>query len=106
MRKILNKENDDIKDECTLDIQVKGKPNLYRQKLNTSKYLVKMIAASVVAPNLYDKELQDSYGVKTPEELIYSMIDDPGEYGELCVWVQKYQGFNTSMDDKKEEAKN
>lgn len=103
---LTSKENDDIKDDCTLDIQVKGKPNLYRQRLNTSKYLVKMIAASTVTPNLYDKELQDSYGVKTPEELVYSMIDDPGEYGELCVWVQKYQGFNTTMDDKVDEAKN
>jgi len=103
---LTSKENDRIKDDCTFDVQVKGKMNLYRQKLNTSKYLVSMIAASTVTPNLFDKGLQDSYGVKTPEDLIYEMIDDPGEYGELCVWVQKYQGFNTTMDDKVEEAKN
>ena len=103
---LTSKENDRLKDDCTFDVQVKGKINLYRQKLNTSKYLVSMIAASTVTPNLFDKGLQDSYGVKTPEDLIYEMIDDPGEYGELCVWVQKYQGFNTTMDDKVEEAKN
>lgn len=103
---LTSKENDRIKDDCTFDVQVKGKPNLYRQKLNTSKYLVSMIAACTVTPNLYDKSLQDSYGVKTPEDLLYEMVDDPGEYGELCIWVQKYQGFNTTMDDKVEEAKN
>ena len=101
-----SKENDRIKDDCTIDVQVKGKMNLYRQKLNTSKYLVGMIAACTVTPNLFDKGLQDSYGVKTPEDLIYEMVDDPGEYGELCLWIQKYQGFNTTMDDKVEEAKN
>lgn len=103
---LTSKENDQIKDDCTVDVQVKGKPNLYRQKLNTSKYLVSMIAACTVTPNLYDKQLQDSYGVKTPEDLIYEMVDDPGEYGELCLWIQKYQGFDTTMDDKVEEAKN
>ena len=58
---LTSKENDNIKDECTFDVQVKGKMNFYRQKLNTSKYLVKMIAACTVTPNLYDKSLQDSY---------------------------------------------
>ncbi len=105
-RHMTSKENDNLKDNCTLDIQVKGKPNMYRQKLNSSKYLVNMIAACTVTPNLYDKELQDSYGVKTPEDLVYEMVDDPGEYADLCIWLQKYQGFDTSMDDKVEEAKN
>lgn len=103
---ISSKENDRIKDECTIDVQVKGKPNLYRPKLDTNKYLNKMVSACTVEPDLYNKELQDSYGVKTPEELLYAMVDDPGEYSELCVWVQKYQGFNTTMDDKVDEAKN
>lgn len=101
-----SKRNECLRDECTIDIQVKGKPNMYRQKLDTSNYLVKMVAESVVTPNLYDEKLQDSYGVKTPEELIYEMVDDPGEYQELCVWVQKYQGFTKTLDEKKDEAKN
>ena len=101
-----SKENDRIKDDCTIDVPVKGKPNMYRPRLNTSKYLVGMIAACTVTPNLYDKTLQDSYGVKSPEDLVYEIVDDPGEYGELCVWVQKYQGFNTTLDDKVDEAKN
>lgn len=101
-----SKENDRIKDDCTIDVPVKGKPNMYRPRLNTSKYLVGMIAACTVTPNLYDKTLQDSYGVKSPEDLVYEIVDDPGEYNELCVWVQKYQGFNTTLDDKVDEAKN
>ena len=77
-----------------------------RQKMKSSLYIQRMIAASVVTPDLYDAELQDSYGVKTPEELLLAMVDDPGEYNELAAYVQKFQGFNVSFEDKVEEAKN
>ena len=49
---------------------------------------------------------QDSYGVSTPEDLLLAMVDDPGEYNELAAFVQKFQGFDTSFDDKVEQAKN
>ncbi|MCM1234105.1 MAG: hypothetical protein NC489_28720 [Ruminococcus flavefaciens] len=101
-----SKENERIRDDYTVDVQVTGKPNMYRPRLNTSGYLVNMVAACVVTPNLYDKELQDSYGVKKPDDLIYAMVDDPGEYQDLCAWVQKYQGFTQTLDEKVEEAKN
>ena len=89
-----------------IDVPVKGKPNMYRPKLDTSKYIAKMLCACIVEPNLYDKELQDSYGVMTPEELLKEMIDDPGEYQDFASFVQDYNGFNTSFEEKVEEAKN
>ena len=70
------------------------------------RHIKKMIVASVVLPDLYDAELQDSYGVSTPEELLLAMVDEPGEYNELAAFVQKFQGFDTSFDDKVEQAKN
>ena len=65
-----------------------------------------MIVASVVVPDLYDKELQDSYGVMTPEDLLLAMVDNPGEYNDLASFVQKFQGFDVSFSDKVDEAKN
>lgn len=103
---ITSKENDKIRDACTVEVPVTGKPNMYRPKLKTAQYIRDMITASVVYPDLYDAELQDSYGVKTPEDLLYAMIDDPGEYSELAAFVQRFQGFDTSFEDKVEEAKN
>lgn len=105
-RHITSKENETIREDCTVDIPITGKPNMYRPKLKTSLYIQRMIAASVVVPDLYDAELQDSYGVKTPEDLLMAMVDDPGEYNDLAAYVQKFQGFNVSFDDKVEEAKN
>lgn len=101
-----SRQNEDLREENTYDVPVKGKPNMFRPKLNTSKYFVEMIAASTVVPDLYNKELQDSYGVKNPTDLIYAMVDDPGEYSELCAWIQKFQGFDETLEDKVEKAKN
>ena len=106
IRPLTTREHDSIRDDCMKDVPVTGKPNVYRPKLNTSKYIAKMLCACVVEPNLYDKELQDSYGVMTPEDLLKEMVDDPGEYQALAAFVQDFNGFNTTLDDKVEEAKN
>jgi hypothetical protein len=103
---ITSKENENLRESNTIDVPITGKPNLFRPKLNTSKYISDMIVASTVYPDLYDKELQDSYGVKTPQDLIFAIVDDAGEYQDFCVWMQKYQGFADTIDDKVEEAKN
>ena len=106
IKPMTTKENEAIRDECMMEIPVPGKPNMYRPKLNTSKYIARMICACVVEPSLYDKDLQDSYGVMTPEELLVAMVDDPGEYQAFAAFIQEFNGFNTTLEDKVDEAKN
>ncbi len=106
IKPLSTKENEAIRDECMVDVPVKGKPNMFRPKLNTSKYLARMLCACIVEPNLYNQELQDSYDVTTPEDLLQAMIDDPGEYQDFAAFVQNYNGFNTTLEDKVEQAKN
>jgi hypothetical protein len=106
IKPLSTRENDNIRDECMVEVPVVGKPNMYRPKLNTSKYIAKVVCACVVEPDLFDKELQDSYGVMTPEDLLREMVDDPGEYQEFANFVQTYNGFDTTLEDKVEEAKN
>ena len=106
IKPITTRENDDIREACMIEVPVKGKPNMFRPKMNTAKYGAKMLAASIVYPDLMDAELQDSYGVSTPDELIKEMIDDPGEYNDFLAFVQEFNGFTTNMEDKVEEAKN
>ena len=106
IKPLTTKENEDIREACTVDIPVTGKPNMFRPKLNTSKYLAKMLCSCIIEPDLFDKELQDSYGVMTPEDLIREMIDDPGEYQDFVIFVQNFNGFNVTIEDKVSEAKN
>lgn len=106
IKPITTKENEALRDACVDEIPIKGKSGAYKPRLNMSKYIAKLICTSVVEPNLYDKELQDSYGVTTPEELVQVMVDDPGEYQDFANFVQNYNGFKTELEDKVEEAKN
>lgn len=103
---ITSAENERIREACTKEVPVTGKAGAYRQKFDSTAYLRKMICASVVIPDLYDTELQDSYGAKTPEELLLAMVDDPGEYSNLAAYVSKLNGFDTSFEEKVDEAKN
>lgn len=105
-RHMTSKQNDELRDKCSIDVQITGKPNMFRQKLKTSEYLANMVVESTVVPDLYDAELQDSYGVKTPTDLVYAMVDDPGEYAELLEWVQKFNGFDETIENKTDQAKN
>ena len=106
IKPLSTRDNENIREACTIDVPITGKPGMYRQKLNTSKYMSKLICASVIEPNLYSKELQDSYGVMTPEELVYEMIDNPGEYTEFADFIQNFNGFDETLQDKVDEAKN
>ena len=106
IKPLTTKESENIRESCMIEVPVKGKPNMFRPKLNTSQYLAKMMVSSIAFPNLFDAELQDSYGVKTPEDLLKEMIDDPGEYNDFAAFIQEFNGFNTSMEEKVEEAKN
>ena len=106
IRPLTTRDNDRLRDECTIQAQVTGKPNMTKAELDTSKYIAKMIATSVVEPNLNNKDLQDSYGVMTPEELIKEMIDNPGEYNNFARFIQEYNGFDETLNEKVEKAKN
>ena len=100
-------QNEIIRESCMeQNITIKNKKDIAMPKFNSSKYMAKLVCASCVEPNLNDKELQDSYGVMTPEDLIQEIIDSPGEYSDLCEFVQELSGFDVKLDDKVEEAKN
>ncbi|MBC5786741.1 MULTISPECIES: phage tail assembly chaperone [Clostridiaceae] len=105
IRPITSKIHDQIREDCMIETPVRGK-NTVRTKFDSTKYIAKVISACVVEPNLYSKELQDSYGVMTPEDLVREMVDDPGEYMAFSAFVNQLCGLDESMNDKVEEAKN
>lgn len=105
IKALTTKETEAIREKNIIEIPVPGKPGMYRQKV-TENYVPSLICAAVVSPNLYDAELQDSYGVKTPQELIVEMVDNPDEYAKLLQFVQTYSGIKSTMDEEIEEAKN
>ena len=105
IRALTTQEYEAIQEECTSEEPIPGKRGQYRTKVNANKLIAKMIAASVVEPDLYNAELQDSYGVRRPEDLVRAMVDTPAEYDDFATFVQNFNGFAT-LDEKADDAKN
>ena len=72
--------------------------------MDNVKYSAMLLAASVVYPDLNDAELQDSYGVKTPEALINKMLY-MREATVLAQEIAKLSNFD-DLADAVTEAKN
>ena len=98
-------EDEAIRKACTRKAQVPGKKNQYLPETDFELYLGKLAARCTVFPNLTDKELQDSYGVMGADALLKKMLK-PGEYQDYLKKVQEVNGFDSTMEDLVEEAKN
>lgn len=99
-------EDEAIREQCTYDVPVPGKKGQFRTKIDVNAYMNKQMCAAIVFPDLDNAELQDSYEVKTPEELLKALVDDPSEYSDLRNFIQELSGFDKDMSDEVEEAKN
>ena len=97
--------DESIKKECTKRVPIAGKRGQYNMETDTDKYIGKLCVACTVFPNLNDAALQDSYGVKTADALIKKMLK-PGEYTEYKAKVMEVNGYDMSMEELVDEAKN
>ena len=98
-------EDEEIRKSATRKVPVPGRRGQFQPETDINLYLAKMAAACTVFPNLMDAELQDSYKVKTPEDLLRSMLTS-GEYAEYLQTIQSMNGYDASMDEMVEDAKN
>ena len=105
IRPITGNEDEAIRKSCVKRVQVPGKRNQFTQETDYNMYLGKLAVACVVFPNLNDQELQDSYKVMGAEALLKTMLT-PGEYADLLTKIQEVCGFDTTIQDEVEEAKN
>jgi hypothetical protein len=104
--KAIDSELDElIRKECTKRVPIPGKRGQYNMETDTDKYLGKMCVACTVYPDLNNAELQDSYGVKTPDALLKKMLKS-GEYTEYKAKVMEINGYDMSMDELVDDAKN
>lgn len=105
IRPITTRQNDEITENCMKTVPIPGKPGQFRRQLNEIQYSRKLVVASIVKPDLNNKQLQDSYGVMKPEDLVVEMIDNAGEFNALIQFINEFNGFTTLQEDV-DEAKN
>lgn len=79
-----------------------GKNANVKMNYNTALSNILTAVNAVIFPDLRDTELQDSYGVKKPEELIGKMLL-PDEFDKL---IDEINAISESPEEIEEEAKN
>lgn len=99
------KVDERIKKECTKEVPVLGRKGVTIPKLDNDAYTTKLAIESIVFPDLKNAELQDSYGVKSAEDLFKVMLLI-AEQTDAKVAAQKANGFKVDMEDLVEQAKN
>ena len=105
IKAITSAEDDMIRKSCMKRVPVVGKKGQTTIEIDMALYLGKLAVACVVFPNLNDAELQNSYGVMGGENLVKTMLT-AGEYNDLLMKIQEINGFDTTMEELVDDAKN
>ena len=98
-------EDEALRKACAKRVPVPGKKNQYQRETDYDMYLGKLAVACTVFPDLKSATLQESYHVMGEEALLKAMLT-PGEYADYLSKVQEVCGFDTSLQEEVDEAKN
>ena len=103
IRNISSGEDEDIRKQCTRQVQIVGKRNQYRPEFDANAYIAKLCTVAVVYPNLGDEELQKSYGVYGAEELLRTMLykDEFDKLSEEVMDITDTDDINDLVDEAK-----
>ena len=85
-----------------MEMSAAGGQKNVKMRFNTALANILTAVNAVVFPDLCDKDLQDSYDAKKPEELIGKMLF-PDEFDKL---IDEISAFSESPEGIEEEAKN
>ena len=102
---ITSEEDELLRKTCTKRMPVPGKRNMFTPETDFNSYITKQAVKCTLYPNLNDVELQNSYGVMGADQLLKVMLT-PGEYADYISKVQEVNGFEVTLEDAVEEAKN
>lgn len=105
IRAISSEEDERLRKACTKKVQIPGKKNQYMSETDYNQYIGKLLTTCTVFPNLKDTALQDSYHVMGAENLLKTMLT-AGEYANYAEKVQEVCGFDTTLQDEADDAKN
>lgn len=93
-----------IRGGCVKQVPVPGRKNQMTQQLDTYSFQAKICAACTVYPDLNNAQLQNSWGVATPHELLGKLLT-PGEFDDYVLAVFEANDFKND-NDLVDEAKN
>ena len=95
-------EVDECERKATSVRQIGGR---WETSTDSSKMALMTMTKAIVYPDLSDKDLQDSYGVTNPEDLLCRMLK-PGERMRLIEVCNRLNAYGPDLSDAVEESKN
>lgn len=104
IRPITTEKDEQLRQKATKYVKT-GKRGATTPQMDIDKYAGLVCAASTIFPNLNDASLQDDWGVKDGVSLLKAMLT-PGEYNEYKSKVLEVNGFDMTMEEAVDEAKN
>ena len=99
IKAISSKKAQELRNMCN---KIVGKRVIY----DNAKWQRLLAAECTVYPNLLSAELQDSYGVKEPSDLILELLDNDAEFQAYFDKCADVCGYNKSDAELRDEAKN
>ena len=104
VRSIPQAENKELEKSCE---KKRFNPKTKQTEVETDRslYVTRLIIACCAEPNFKSAELQAKFGVMGADALLEKLLT-PGQYADLLIAVQEVNGFDTTMDELVEEAKN
>jgi hypothetical protein len=103
LRCLERQEEESIRDSAKVKKPIPGQRGKSKETFNADLYQNRILAASVVYPNLKDAKLQDDWGVKGEDKLLRAMLI-PGEHYRLLEKVQEINGYD--FQEEVDEIKN
>lgn len=105
IRALNGSADEKLRRDCVRNIPIPGRRGQFQRETDMDVYLGRLAVACTVYPNLNDAALQESYHVMGAEQLLKTMLT-PGEYTDYVMKVQEVCGFNISLQEEVDEAKN
>lgn len=99
IKPMTEREHNELSRKCTT-IKSRGKTEFDTRKFNSS-----MVIDNTVYPDFKDAESIKALGVSTPEQYLGKVLLS-GEIAKLVEEIMKLSGFDTSMEELVDEAKN
>lgn len=85
---------------------VRHRNKVIGKEVDHPRFMARVAVESTVYPNFKADELRKAYKTEDPVEIAKKVLHVPGEYGEWLSKASEVNGFDDSIEDLEEAAKN
>lgn len=96
---------DELEEACTI-VMKNGKGKVVGSRVDNKRLMSRIAVESTVYPNFRAEEMRKAHGTEDAVEIARRVLSVAGEYSEWIVQATKVNGFDDTLEDLEEEAKN